>query len=283
MSFENTNRKLNAGALGGTVTLLLLLIIPQELKGAPSTDIKASSRNQREKSALKACLAGDMKGGIELLAELYADTNDLTYIYNQARCYQQNNEPELALNRFREFLRKGPELNPKDQAALDRNMEECQRLIAEGRAAQGGGTVPPKSETTDHAPELPSRSISPIEVGSLTNQPKPQPGRDLKVAGIITASCGVGSIGIGLLYYWRRAGLLEKVEDKQKFQTDDDKNKLSSYKTISRVGYGVGAAAIATGVTLYLLGVHQSNSEPSVAWLPALLPGGATLTLRGRF
>lgn len=281
MSIENLYWKLNLRAICSVVAGLLLLIIPHELKGAPSDDINSSTRSQREKAALKACLAGDMKGGIEVLAELYADTNDLTYLYNQARCYQQNNEPELALNRFREYLRKGPELTSKEKDALDRNMEECQRLISERRAVQGGGTVPPKSDSIEHAPELPSRSAS-VEDASLTTQPKPQPGRDLKVAGIITASCGVGSFGIGLLYYWRRDALLKDVEERG-FYSTDEKNRLSSYKTISRVGYGVGAAAIATGVTLYLLGVHPSDSEPSVAWLPSLVPGEATLTLRGRF
>jgi len=47
-------------------------------------------------------------------------------------------------------------------------------------------------------------------------------------------------------------------------------------------GYGVGAAAIATGVVLYVAG-WPSDKATNLALLPALAPGGASMILQGRF
>lgn len=282
MSSENANRMLISHVIYLTTIALLILILPSELKGAPNTDIAPNTRNQKEKAALKACLAGDMKGGIELLAELYADTHDSTYIYNQARCYQQNNEPELALNRFREYLRKGPELSQKEKEALDRNMDECQKLIAERRATMGGGTTAVASEHTNLNQEKAASTIPLVAEGNLADGDHSTPGRHLRIAGITTFACGVASLGVGLIYWKMRDNILGDVDD-QRYMTDQQSKHLGTYKTISLIGYGLGSAAVVTGVTLYLLGNHQAGAEPSVALLPSFLQGEANLTLRGRF
>jgi hypothetical protein len=54
------------------------------------------------------------------------DTDDPTYVYNQARCYQQNDRFEQALARFREYLRKKPDLAPADRAVVDAYIAECE-------------------------------------------------------------------------------------------------------------------------------------------------------------
>jgi hypothetical protein len=74
---------------------------------------------QREKAAKKACAAGDYKEGVEILAGLYVDTDDPTYVYNQGRCYQQNHQWRSAVDRFREYLRKRPKARAAEKADVE--------------------------------------------------------------------------------------------------------------------------------------------------------------------
>jgi hypothetical protein len=59
----------------------------------------AGNRGIKDRTAKKACLLGDYKKGIEILANLYLDTNDPTYIYNQGRCLEQNGQNAQAFLR----------------------------------------------------------------------------------------------------------------------------------------------------------------------------------------
>src|SRR6185295_18592 len=100
----------------------------------------------RELQAKKACLASRPDRGIELLAELYAETNDATYIYNQARCYQQNGRAQDAATRFREYLRKSPNVDPTEKA-------QVQGFIAEldAQARQSPPVAAPRAPAPDPA------------------------------------------------------------------------------------------------------------------------------------
>ena len=85
---------------------------------------RTGSRSARELEAKKACLGGHADKGIELLADLYAETNDPTYIYNQGRCFEQNGRFTEAVTRFREYLRKATAAAPDERAQLDKHIAE---------------------------------------------------------------------------------------------------------------------------------------------------------------
>jgi hypothetical protein len=67
----------------------------------------AAGYQAKERAAKKACLTGDPEKGVAILADLFIDTDDLAYIFNQGRCYEQNRRYEDAIGRFREYLVKG--------------------------------------------------------------------------------------------------------------------------------------------------------------------------------
>jgi hypothetical protein len=98
---------------------------------------QAGNRKAQERAAKKACMLGDSKTGTEILADLYISTGDPNYIWNQARCFEQNGENEKAILRFQEFLRKDKTLSATDadetrkkidtlQAAVDRRAKALQ-------------------------------------------------------------------------------------------------------------------------------------------------------------
>jgi hypothetical protein len=67
--------------------------------GTPAT---AASRQAQERAARKACLSGDFAKGVDILSELFVETKNTTWIFNQGRCFQQNRRYEDAIARFHE-------------------------------------------------------------------------------------------------------------------------------------------------------------------------------------
>jgi tetratricopeptide (TPR) repeat protein len=69
------------------------------------TTASAAGREAEDRAARKACLTGDYTKGISILSDLFINTRDPTYIFNQGRCFEQNRRYEDAIARFEEFLR----------------------------------------------------------------------------------------------------------------------------------------------------------------------------------
>ena len=97
---------------------------------AASSRAKQSGTSAKEKAAKKACITGDVKTGIDILGDLYVDTADVTYVFNQGRCYEQNHLWVDAIDRFREYLRKIPAGSEKEKADASAHVADCEALIA---------------------------------------------------------------------------------------------------------------------------------------------------------
>jgi hypothetical protein len=94
--------------------------------GTPSAPAWAGRIENQERAARKACLTGDPKRGVDILADLFIDTDDPTYIYNQGRCFEQNSRYEEAITKFREYLRKAGSASAADKADAEKHIADCQ-------------------------------------------------------------------------------------------------------------------------------------------------------------
>ena len=238
---------------------------------------KPLSKVAKEKAAKKACATGDFVKGVDILADLFVDTNDLSYVYNQGRCYQQNNRWEQAISRFREYLRKVKDISESDRAETDRQIADCELSL--GKTVQ---VAPPPVAAIPPVPVVPPETPAPNPgISNVSSKPEPSPsdgsrGKSLRVAGIISAAVGVAAIGTGVGLALKANSL--SATDYSRSREDE----RASLKTWSMVGYGVGAAAIVTGVVLYIVG-WPSEQSSSVALLPVVASDGASVLLNGRF
>jgi len=243
----------------------------------PTHAEKPLSRAAKEKAAKKACATGDYAKGVDLLADLYVESNDISWVYNQGRCYQQNNRWEQAISRFREYLRKGKDISESDRAETERQIADCE--LSMGKTSQ---VAPPPVVATSPLPVTrPETQASDAPASTVSTKPEPPPvdrsrGKGLRVAGIVSAAVGVAAVGTGVGLALKANGL--STTDYSRSRED----QRASLKTWSMVGYGVGAAAIVTGVVLYVVGWPNEQSS-GVALLPVVAPDGATLLLNGRF
>jgi hypothetical protein len=263
----------------------------------PATNVsardKASSRDAREKAARKACITGDYTTGVDILADLFVETEDITYVFNQGRCYQQNHMWQEALDRFAEYVRKSQRLSKSAKAEVDSHIADCKlhlsgQAISQVQVTPAGGAPelpqpPPAQPSAALVPSVQSEPAVPVAstVAAQSGPGHPE-GSGLRIAGLVAGGAGVIAIGIGAALAWKTHDI---VDDMYATRYDPAKeSSRKSYETWGWVSYGVGATAIITGAAMYLLGGasdRASHPTPPVSLLPSTDGSGAVLLLHG--
>jgi hypothetical protein len=100
---------------------------PRQTSGSASG--QGDSKDAKERAAKKACLNGEAEKGIKLLTDLYVDTNDPNYIFNQGRCYEQGSLYREAIERFREYLRKAKAASDAERAEANKHIADCKAVM----------------------------------------------------------------------------------------------------------------------------------------------------------
>jgi hypothetical protein len=102
------------------------------------------------------------------------------------------------------------------------------------------------------------------------------------VGGIVTAGVGIAATALGLVLNLRANTLADEASQ---HYSRSKASTQASYQTFAWVGYGVGAAAIIAGVTMYVIGLEgaSSQSAPAVAVSPVLTPDAAGMVVGGVF
>jgi hypothetical protein len=240
---------------------------------AARADESPAEADRRPAVALAACASGDVAKGIAILGELYAETRNPTYVFNQGRCYQKNNQLEQARGSFAEYLRIGTSEPPEDIQRAQGFVKEIDDALAQQRAS---------------AP-------APLLVAPVARADDAHP-RALRTASLVLAAVGVAAIGAGVYLSFKVKATNDAINRdfaNQPYVTDEARleQQLSdgkSYETWQWVGYGVGVAALAGAATTLVLagGFGGSGSGPlehAVAVAPTLSPDGIGGVLRVRF
>jgi len=247
---------------------------------------QTSSRDGREKAARKACITGDYKAGVDILADLFVETEDNTYVFNQGRCYQQNHMWQEALDRFTEYVRTSKRLSKSARAEVDGHIADC-KLHLSAQATTQAQTTPPERASEPPQPPPGSAPVPavqaaptmPAESTTVQHQPMPSRTSGLRIAGMVTGGAGVIAIGVGATLAWKTHDL---VDDMYATRYDPAKeSSRKSYETWGWVSYGVGVAAVITGTVMYLLGAPNDHPTPHLSVLPAIGGGGAVMLVHG--
>jgi hypothetical protein len=258
----------------------LLLITPTLFAAAAfcptaarADDATASGEDKRPNAALAACASGDVAKGISILGELYAETRNPSFVFNQGRCYQKNNQLEQARSSFSEYIRIGTNEPPEDIQRANAFVKEIDDALARQRASQ------PAAVTT--AP-----TSAPSDGGKAA----------LRISSVVLAAVGVVAVGFGAFMSMKVNSTNDDLKKEfaqpyvtdvarvQQLQSDGDR-----YQTLQWVGYGVGAAAVAGAVTTFILGGYKfpwsaaTSDRVAVDLAPSLSPDGGGAFIRMRF
>jgi len=259
----------------------LLLLVPLLLTTRLS---QAGNADAKERAARMACLSGDFAKGVALLAELFVDSKNPSFIYNQGRCFEQNRRYEDAIARFQEYLRAGKKLDKDEKAEAQKHIDDCKGLLA---SQPGSPPVAPPVVPPSPAQQLPPPALvvaaTPMVVQPSNPPSANEPGSGLRTAGIVAAAVGGVALGAGVILNLKVNSLasdLQKTDGYFAGKESDRKN----FETLGWVSYGVGAACVATGAVLYYLGLRSGSAgSTSFALVPAFAPGQAGALLKGAF
>jgi len=132
-------------------SLLLIFLLKSSTGSAKNVENK-------ERTARTACLAGDYAKGVAILSELFVETQDAGFIYNQGRCFEQNHRYDDAISRFQEYLRVTKKIGRSDKAETQKHITECSTLLereksaataAESAGPSGGAAAKDKSASQE--------------------------------------------------------------------------------------------------------------------------------------
>jgi hypothetical protein len=223
---------------------------------------------------------------VALLSELFVSTMDPTYIYNQGRCFEQNRRYEDAIARFQEYLRAGKKLGKEAKTDAQKHVADCKELLA-AQSSQQAAAPPEREPTPRPAPALqpvaPLAPTVPPVVQQTGAKAASHSGSGLRTAGIVTAAVGGAALVAGVVLNLKVNSMADSLQKTDGY-TDGKESDRKTYETLGWVGYGVGAACVATGAVLYVLGLRSADAaQPSVALVPAFAPGQAGALLKGTF
>lgn len=258
----------------------LAFAAPGIAEGISSTEFDASGKEKREREARKACLVGDYTKGVSLLSDLFLDFKDPNYIFNQGRCYEQNERFEEAIKYFREYLRIGA----KDPSIAEKHIAECEALQQEKNRKSASPLEKakrlrrPELESTSQRIDLSIPSLPSVE--KSTTQ-APSPGSGLRTSGVVVASFGVASAITGIVLNRIANSRANEITPPNLYERSKESTR-QDYENLSWVSYGVGAVATATGAILYGVGVSKGRIG-EVVLIPAVGQGVAGASLHGAF
>jgi hypothetical protein len=173
-----------------------------------STPALADGRFEaKDRKAHVECAAGNYAEGVRLLAELWVATKDTAHLYNQGRCYEMNGQNDLAVSRFREYLRKATKLRSGEFEAVNRHIDELQGQ-ASNRAAptptvitlvQQPAAVPvqPPVGPPVQSPVPAPPALAVDRSASLVSSPQPSPVSDSPIYARWWFWTGVGAVVAG--------------------------------------------------------------------------------------
>ncbi len=209
----------------------------------------------------------DYTTAITRWAASYELSRESGLLFNLAQAYRLSGDCTSALSTYKRFVTLDP---TADQRALtDDLVRELEPKCGGAGRAIGERTVPKLVLSRPSAVSL---------------EREREPGRTLKITGLVTGGAGVASIAVGLALGHHASTLAGEVTRACALSVTCDwsvqKSKDAAGRRDAALGYAfdvIGIAAIVGGVTMYYLGYREGMISIS----PRTREGGAVITWSG--
>jgi hypothetical protein len=226
-------------------TFLLLALLARD-RPARAQPPEQPENDPRVAEAQRACLSGDVTTGVRLLAELHAATNDPRWLFNQGRCYEQNRQPEAAIDRFRAFLREGG----------DADVELRQQATAHIQALRPAPV------------ELPGLATAKTAASSSSTTAPPDKG--LRLAAGVLGILGVAAVTTGVVLSVKVNALAAEIQRNGNAEALQEPMEASRPFTTGRSlarlqwpAYLAGAGLLAGAAICFVRGTAPTPNQPA--------------------
>lgn len=262
------------------LVIAVFLAVPLALTGGLA---RASDADVAREHFVKGTRAYDLGLYDEAVAEYmaaYKLKDDPVFLFNIGQAHRRAGHPAEALRFYKTYLSKLPAADNRADveakiADLTKQLEQPPRSAEQPAPSPTTEAVPPASALPA---EPPTQTARPPDLAT----PEPalvvaNPGRGQRIAGVVTGAGGLLLLGAGVAFavLARQAGNDLSDLDKNKGVFDPSTQDAGKRdQVLAAVLVGSGAAALATGTVLYLLGT-RTRAAPSLAVLPSLTRASA--------
>jgi hypothetical protein len=286
-------------ALVAVVTASVAVAQAQPKPDPANPDVLVAYKLEVEQgtSAFRAGMYSDARVSFERAYSLYAEP---VLLFNIASCYRRAGDAENAIAAYRRFIDAAPAgdhriaLATQTITTLEQELaksaadDDVEVQVSDGDDADEGKTfVIPNGKPTAASlwpPAEPAPITAPL---AETAAPAPAPRRSrLRAYGLGIASAGgIMLIGAAVDGYRSHAiaGELEALPREHQWNNEDAARYRAGESAAfrSRVLAISGAAVVAAGATVYVIGKRRDANAPRIEG--AVGPGGGQVVLRGSF
>jgi tetratricopeptide (TPR) repeat protein len=265
---------------------------------APFALAQSRSKQSAEghyKKGMTAYSLGHFPTAIEEFEKAYEIKPEPIFLYNIAQSHRQNGNPQQAVFFYRRYLDADP--NAKNRPAVEKRIGEMESQLNAGkeRDVAKATAIEPARATPVLAPAAVITAPEPAPVVAppppvvlrepVAPGPETRPGRGLRITGIALASVGAAALVGGVFLYLHANTLHDQAYppiDQGSYDAGKD-DSSNSFRRFAWISWGVGAAALGTGVVLFSLSYGSRNSQGTLALTPLLAPGTSGAMVAGRF
>jgi tetratricopeptide (TPR) repeat protein len=220
----------------------------------------------------------DFIGAAKKFEEAYGLVRDPSYLFNIAQAYRHGGDCVRAADYYGRFLSEIPHPPNEDKVRV---WYASQLQCAKEKAA----TLPVEEPVEPEPPKPEPAKPEPLPPEPPEPEPAKPSGGNGKIIAYTLGGVGVAALAFGGFFAWDAQYLEDQRRDLQKRCTTEqrcDADRINNYdrrgsraNKLMIAGFAVGGAAIAAGVTVYILS-RRSSESPAIAIVP--LEGGAMVT-----
>jgi len=259
---------------------------------AVATDAREEAKALSKRAGTAFKLA-QFQEALSLYSQAYERFPAPEFLFNLGQCHKNLGHHERALFFFQGYLRDKPDA--PNRAAVETLMAESTRELAAARAKESAEEAEHRRLEEAEVEKLAAeaRAAEQRRLAMVPVAPPPPPpmhGRPLlTIAGATTAGVGAVLLGMGIYFGARSSSdqsQLSQLSTSGGTWSSHDQSTYSDGQTSLRVATGMyiaGAALIAGGVTLAVVGLQKHSDAPAVTAGVAPLAGGSSFFVTGRF
>ncbi len=248
-----------------------------DAQSKPTRAQKKASRAHFD-AAEKAKAAGDHAVAAREYLAAYDEYAHPELLYNAGEVLRLAGDRAQALEYLKKYVALDPQGRGADaarasiaelEAAIAAEQAEADRRVREEVALTAAASAQPRSPP-------PAFDSAPVE-------PAPRRGRRMRIAGIATGAAGAAALGVSVYFGLHARSLADDASAADAYNPDLDDRGESAERAML-ITAGVGAAALATGAVLYVLGRRAGADEtPALTIVPSLAPSSFALGASVRF
>lgn len=235
--------------------LLAILFLLFAVATPARSDNKAVAREAYREGTRQYDL-GDYRLALDAFKRAYLAYEDPALLFNIAQCNRQLGDRAEAVKLYKSYLRKLPEA--PNRGEVERLIAMLEAQLASERAPAPPTEVLPPTEPAPPPPPLPRPTVAPTELVATAPLDR---GRPLRVGGAALLGAGGGLVALGAVFVGLAASANGDIKGAGGVYDPSAEDRRNSFQAADIAFFAVGGAALASGLTLYLVGRRAKGSH----------------------